>query len=95
MKKFKVKITRFSKNKYKVKYAHYWLMPKYHSLNFWFEQTLTDDTECWSSKLFNIEDAEQIAKTLKSYSDVKDWYKPYEKQRELFYCRQAKYNKNK
>lgn len=93
MKRFKVKIIRFSRNKYQVKFAYYWLVPKFKSLNFWFEQTLTDDTECWSTKLFNLEDAEQLVENLKSISDVKEWYKPYEKKRDVFYERQAEYYK--
>lgn len=92
-KKFKVKVTYFGSGKYQVKYAHYRFIPIYHALCFWFEQTLTGGTECWSTELFGIEEAERVAKTLKSIEDVKQWYKPHEKKEQIFYTRQAEYYK--
>lgn len=92
-KKFKVKATYFGSGYYQVKYTYYRFIPIYHSLCFWFEQTLTGGTECWSTKLFGIEEAERIAKSLKSIEDVREWYKPYEEEERIFYKRQAEYYK--
>jgi hypothetical protein len=92
-KKFKVKVTYFGDGRYQVKYAHYRFIPTYHTLCFWFEQTLTGGTECWSDRLMRIEEAERVAESLKSINDVREWYKPYKKEEISFYKRQAEYYK--
>lgn len=92
-KKFKVKVKYFGKGKYQVKYASYRLIPIYHVLCFWFEQSLTSDTECWSTKLLGIEKAEELAKSLKTIEDIRAWYKPHEHKERSFYRRQAEYYK--
>jgi hypothetical protein len=92
-KKFKVKVSYFGSGYYQVKYAYYRFIPIYYALCFWFEQTLTGGTECWSTKLFKIEKAERVAKSLKGIEDVREWYKPYEEKERTFYKRQAEYYK--
>lgn len=92
-KKFKVKVTYFGSGKYEVNYAHYRFIPIYYTLCFWFEQTLTGGTECWSGRLMNIKEAERVAKSLKSIEDVREWYKPYEEKERTFYKRKTEYYK--
>lgn len=93
-KKFKVKITHCGEDKYQVKYAHYRFIPIWHTLRFWFEQTLTGGTECWSTMLFKIEEAERVAKKIKNIADVREWYKPHKERETFFYKRKAEYNSN-
>ena len=54
-KKFKVKVSYFAEGRYSVKYAHYRLIPIYHALHFWFEQSLTINTEKRSIDLFRVD----------------------------------------
>ncbi|MAQ77201.1 hypothetical protein CL684_01610 [Candidatus Campbellbacteria bacterium] len=91
--KFKTRVKHFSGDKYLVQYAYYRFIPIWYSLHFWFEQTLTGNTECWTEDFFNIDEAEKLAKSLKSIEDVKNWYKPDEEKRERFYQRKREYLK--
>lgn len=94
-KKFKVRVSHFSGDKYTVEYCHYRFIPIWHPLLFWFEQTLTGGTECWSMKLFYVKDAEQLASQIKSIEDVKNWYKKdEEREREFYREKQEYYKKN-
>ena len=94
-KKFKVRVSYFARGRYTVDYTHYRLIPIWRSLFFWFEQTLTGGTQCWSEKLFNVKEAEELATTLKSIEDIRKWYKADEKKEAEFYKRkEAYYKKN-
>jgi hypothetical protein len=92
-KKFKVRVNYFAEGRYQVQYAYYRLIPIWHTLCFWFEQTLTGGTECWTDRLMSIDEAEITAKRLKSIDDVREWYKPYEERMKIFYERKAEYYK--
>lgn len=94
-KKFKVRVKHFAEDKYVVQYAHYYFIPIYHSLKFWFEQAPTSDTECWSTKLMDYQTAENLASSLKSISDVKKWYEEDEANEKDFYIRKKLYYKKK
>ena len=83
------------KDKYEVQFAYYYFIPSFNSLCFWFEQTLTGGTECWSTRLMDYKNAEELAKSLKSIEDVRNWYKKYEEKEKNFYIRKKEYyNKN-
>ena len=73
-KKFKVRVKYFANCKYTVDYAHYRLIPIWRSLSFWFEQGHPGGTECWTTDLFKVGEAERIAKTLNSVDDVNKFY---------------------
>jgi hypothetical protein len=91
-KKFKVRVRRFiTKDKYEVQFAHYYFIPIYHSLCFWFEQAVTSGTECWSTKLMNWQTAEDLAKTLHSIEDIEKWYEKDEAKEQDFYIRKKEY----
>lgn len=92
-KKFKVKVVLFSGDRYQVKYTNYRFIPIWYPLCFWFEQTLTGGNECWTTDLFKVEEAERIAKKLKTIEDVAEWYKPDEEKRIIFYKRQTEHYK--
>jgi hypothetical protein len=98
-KKFKVRVRYFSSGKYTVQYAHYYFIPNYHSLLFWFEQSLTSGTECWSTRLMDVKSAENLAKTLKSIEDIEKWYekdelkaKDFRKRKKEYYEKNVPYN---
>lgn len=94
-KKFKVRVRHFAEDKYEVQFAHYYFIPIYHSLYFWFEQTLTGETECWSIILMDYQTAENLAKMLRSIQDVREWYEEYEAKEQDFYLRKKEfYSKN-
>ncbi len=90
-KKFKVRVRHFAEDKYEVQFAHYYFIPVYHSLCFWFEQTLTGGTECWSTRLMDFQTAENLAKSLKSIEDVRKWYEKDEAKEKDFYRRKKEY----
>lgn len=90
-KKFKVRVKYFSGDYYTVEYAHYYFIPVYHRLCFWFEQSLTGGTECWSTRLMGYNTAEELAKSLKSIEDVKKWYEKDEARAKDFYSRKKEY----
>ena len=90
-KKFKVRVRLFGKDKYQVQFAHYYFIPIFHSLGFWFEQTLTANTQCWSTRLFDYKSAEELAKTLKSIEDVRKWYEKDKAEEKDFYKRRKEY----
>lgn len=92
-KKFKVRVSHFGQGRYSVEYAHYRFIPVWYELCFWFEQTLTGGTECWTTDLFSYQEAEELAKSLKSIDDVKEWYKPDEAKEADFYKRKKEYYK--
>jgi hypothetical protein len=76
-KKFKVKIEHFSNCKYAIYYCNYRIIPIWSELCFWFEQGHPGGTQCWSIELFDIKEAEDIAKNLKSMDDIDNYYKPH------------------
>ena len=88
-KKFKTRVRYYAKDKYTVDYCSYYLFPKWRSLRFWFEQTLTEDTECWCIRLFHLDDAEELQKSLKSIEDVREYFKPHEVAEKSFYARKS------
>lgn len=90
-KRFKVRVKHYVEDKYIIQYAHFYLIPIYHSLCFWFEQTLTSNTECWSTDLMDYREAEELAKSLKSVEDVKKWYEKDEAREKDFYIRKKEY----
>ncbi len=90
-KKFKVRVTHFAEDKYVVQYSHHYLIPWYNSLCFWFEQSLTGGTECWSTNLYDYKTAENLAKSLKSIEDVSKWYEKDEAREKDFYKRKKEY----
>ena len=81
-KKFKVRVTLYARDRYVVQFAHYYFFPIYKTLQRWFECGLTSGIECWSVDLFCYEEAEYIAKSLKSIDDVHELYKK-DKQKEI------------
>lgn len=83
-KKFKVRIKLFSSYKYVVQYTYYRILPTYTSLSFWFSQTLTGGTECWSTNMWPYEQAEEVAESLTCMEDVQAYYKPYDEKRTAF-----------
>ena len=90
-KKFKVGVKHFSKDKCEVQFTHYYFIPVYHSLCFWFEQSLTGGTECWLKRLMDYQTAENLAKSLKSIEDVRELYKKDEAKEQDFYRRKKEY----
>lgn len=92
-KKFKIRVNYFAEDQYTVQYAHYYFIPVYHSLCFWFEQSLTGGTECWSTHLLDYKSAEELAKSLKSIEDVRKWYEKDEERERDFYRRKDEYYK--
>ena len=90
-KKFKVRVKSFSGDKYVVQYAYYRVLPVYTSLSFWFSQTLTGGTECWSINMWAYEQAEKVAEGLTCMVDVQAYYKPYEEERTAFMNAKKKY----
>lgn len=90
-KKFKTRVVYFGWGKYTVEYANYRLIPIWHTLKFWFEQSLTGGTECWSTELLKVEEAENLAKRLRSIEDVIEWYRPHEEREKLFYIKKKEY----
>jgi hypothetical protein len=90
-KKFKVRVRHYLYDKYVVEFAHYYFIPIYSTLCFWFEQSVAAETHCWSTYLTDYETAENLAKSLKSIEDVEQWYKK-DKAREMdFYKRRKEY----
>lgn len=90
-KKFKVRVRLLAQDRYMVQYTHYRFIPIWHSLCFWFEQTLTGGTQCWSTELFSYQEAEDLAKKLKSIEDVRKWYEKDEAKEKDFYKRRKEY----
>lgn len=93
-KKFRVRISLYSRDYYTVEYAHYRFIPFYTPLCFWFEQTLTGGTECWSTRLFKVKEAEEVANNIRSIEDVSEYHKPEHIKRNDFYARKNEYYKN-
>lgn len=90
-KKFKIRVRYVYTDCYVVEYANYFFIPIYYPLCFWFEQSLTGTTHCWSRKLMNYKTAEELAISLKSIEDIRIWYKKDEEKEKLFYKRQKQY----
>ena len=97
-KKFKVRVKYYFQNYYVVQYAYYYVLPIYKNINFWFQQSLTSSTACWSVNLFDCESAEKLAKTFNSIEDVnkakmKKFYIDREKDKEINQPYKVKYFK--
>lgn len=88
---FRKRVVLYSEDRYIVQYAYYNYWPIWRSLNFWFEQTLTGGTECWSLNMWNYDDAVRVAKSLKSIQDVLDYYVPHKQEEADFYKRKSEY----
>lgn len=96
-KKFKVRVVLagyylrllwFSVTNYEVQFAYYRFIPIYSPLCFFFRGS-------WSPNLFGFEEAESIAKNLKSIDDVAKYHEPYEaKEREYLQKERDYYKKN-
>ena len=91
--KFSVRVKYFMNGKYEVQWSEYRFIPTYRSLCFFFYQSPTSGTECWSTKLYTYQEAMDLASKLKSKEDIEDWYKPYELERESFLKRKEEYYK--
>ena len=94
-KKFEVKVTYFSEDKYKVQFAHYRIIRIWHTLCFWFESGAPSSFDGWSTSLFSIDEAEKLAKSINSINDIENYYKKerekekgYSKRRNEFYKKQ-------
>lgn len=81
-KKFRVRVRHYADCKYVVEYAHYRFIPIWHTLNFWFDMGHPGGVECWSTDMWDVEEAERIATRLKSIDDVYEYYKPLIEQKE-------------
>lgn len=93
-KKFKVKVVHFNEDYYIIKYAYYRFIPIYHTLNYWFELTLTSNLEEWTCMIFKVDKAEEVARKMKSIEDVKEWYEPYKNEEKDFYKRKKDFYNN-
>lgn len=94
-KKFRVRVKYFAEDLYVVQFTNHRFIPQYQSLCFWFEQSLTNNTETWSELLMDNISAENLAKTIKSIDDVKRFYEKDEAKEKDFYKRKKEhYNKN-
>lgn len=93
-KKFKVKVSYWGHGKYTVSYAYYRFIPIWYTLKFWFEQTLTGGTECWSTSLMSVKEAEKLAQKIKNIDDVYKFYEKDELKESDFYKRKSEYYKN-
>jgi hypothetical protein len=90
-KKFKTRVVHFGQDKYSVEFSYYLIIPLWHALDFWFSQTLTGGTECWSTQLFSFSKAEEFAASLKSKEDLDNYYKEEKKKETLFYKEKKEY----
>ena len=89
-KKFKVRVKYYFQNYYVVQYAYYYVLPIYKNINFWFQQSLTSSTACWSVNLFDCESAEKLAKTFNSIEDVNKYYESDMAKMKKFYIDREK-----
>lgn len=90
-KKFKVRVKHFSSGKYTVEYAHYYFLPNWQPLLFWFEISLTGNTQKWSTNLFSYKQAELVASQLHAIQDIEKYYAPEEVKEKDFYRRKKEY----
>ena len=94
-KKFRVRISYFGRDNYTVDYAHYRFIPWYSSICFWFDACgVNSDLECWSTKLFKINEAEEFADNLKSIEDVYAYYRKEDIEQTEFYKKKNEFQKN-
>ena len=64
-KKFKTRVSFFAQDKYTVDYCSYWLIPFWwKSLMYWVEMGYTSDLECMNEDLYDVKEAERMAKIL-------------------------------
>ena len=90
-KKFRTRVRFYLDCKYVVEYAYYRFIPIWISLNFWFDQGHPGGTECWSINLFDVEEAESIALSLKKIEDVTEYYKPFKEEEKEWRIAEKKY----
>jgi len=90
-KKFRVRVSHFAEAKYTVQWCHYRFIPFWHSLCFWFDQGHPGGTECWSTNMWTVTKAEDIASRLKTRDDVRDYYKFYEKKEKEWIEREKRF----
>ena len=90
-KKFRKRVCFFGQDYYIVQFAWYRIIPIWHTLNFWFEQSLIGGTECWSTKLYKYNDAINTAKSLHSIEDINNYYVPYKNMEKMFYNAKKEY----
>lgn len=90
-KKFKVRVSLFSESKYTVDYAYYRFIPNWKSLVFWYGVSFDSNIDGWSTDLFSVKEAEEIANRLKSIDDVERYYKPEDRKREKFLIEKEEY----
>lgn len=91
VKKFRVRVRYFGSGYYTVDYALYRIIPIWHSLSVWFEQSLDSGTQCWTTKLMERITAEELAKEIGSIDDVWKYYKPEREKESDFYKRRDDY----
>ncbi len=94
-KKFKVRVDHFAGTKYTVDYANYYLIQNWKPLCYWFSLCLDGSSHDWAIRLYDYEDAERMALTLKSIEDVNKWYKIENKKRDDFYAKRKEYLKRR
>ena len=94
-KHFRKRVSNFSEDYYVVQYAYYNIFPIWHTLNFWFEQTLLGGTEGWTTNLWGYKEAVSVAESLKSIEDVKAYYAPMEERERVFYRNKQAYLKER
>ena len=92
--KFKVKVSYFGEGKYTVKYSQHRIIPKWKELCFWYSTTPTG-MYGWSTDLFYIDEAEEIAKSLKSIEDVKAFHAKDYPKRDAFFKKYNEFWSNK
>lgn len=83
-KKFKTRVCYYSECKYTVDWCNYRLIPIWHSLCFWFDQGHPGITECWSTDLWDYKTAENIASSIKSKNDLRNYYKKDEEKERIW-----------
>ena len=82
--KFKMRVVHYAEHFYKIQYAHYWVIPIWHTLNQWSEFRHPNMILGWSTELISgASAAEEYAKTFKSIEDIRAFYaKENEKERQ-------------
>ncbi len=90
-KKFKVRISHFKHEYYTIDYTEHYLFPSWKSLYFWFDQTLTSGTECWSLNLFTVKEAEDLVSKINNMNDIDQYYKIETEKMNKFKAKQREY----
>jgi len=91
-KKFRVKVCHYSRGRYHVKYASYRFIPIWECIDTYYTHMgFESESNGWASKLFRIDDAERLAKSLNCIQDVLDYEKPLFEKARKFKASRARY----